>query len=49
MLYTLCQISEVDVNKELGEIQKELEGATGQRRVKLVKRLDVIYINHLSH
>ena len=35
-------LSEVDVNKELGEIQKELEGATGQRRVKLVKRLDVI-------
>ena len=30
------------LNKELGEIQKELEGATGQRRVKLVKRLDVI-------
>jgi len=27
-------LSEVDVNKELGEIQKELEGATGQRRVK---------------
>ncbi len=24
-------LSEVDVNKELGEIQKELDGATGQR------------------
>lgn len=35
-------LSEVDVNKELGEIQKELDGATGQKRTRLVKRLDVI-------
>ena len=35
-------LSEIDVNKELEEIQKELEGATGQRRTRLVKRLDVI-------
>mgnify|MGYP004443257655 FL=1 len=35
-------LSEVDVNKELEEIQKELDGATGQKRTRLVKRLDVI-------
>ena len=35
-------LSEVDVNKELEEIQKELESATGQRRTRLVKRLDII-------
>ena len=35
-------LSELDVNKELEEIQKELEGATGQKRIRLVKRLDVI-------
>ena len=35
-------LSEVDVEKELAELQKELEGATGQRRVRLVKRLDVL-------
>ena len=35
-------LSEVDVEKELAELQKELEGATGQKRVRLVKRLDVL-------
>jgi len=35
-------LCEVDVNKELEEIQKELESASGQRRTRLVKRLDVI-------
>ena len=35
-------LSEVDVQKELEELQKELENATGQRRVRLVKRLDVL-------
>ena len=35
-------LSEVDVNKELEEIQKELESASGQRRTRLVKRLEVI-------
>ncbi len=35
-------LQQVDVNKELEEIQKELEGATGQRRSRLVKRLDAI-------
>ena len=35
-------LSEVDVEKELAELQKELDGATGQRRVRLVKRLDVL-------
>ena len=35
-------LSEVDVNKELEELQKELENATGQRRIRLVKRLDVL-------
>ena len=35
-------LSEVDVEKELEGIQKELDGATGQKRIRLVKRLDVI-------
>ena len=35
-------LSEVDVDKELEELQKELENATGQRRIRLVKRLDVL-------
>ena len=35
-------LQEVDVNKELEEIQKELETATGQKRIRLVKRLDVL-------
>ena len=35
-------LSELDVNKELEELQKELEGATGQKKVRLVKRLDVL-------
>ena len=35
-------LQEVDVNKELEEIQKELENATGQKRIRLVKRLDVL-------
>lgn len=35
-------LSEVDVNKELEELQKELDNATGQRRIRLVKRLDVL-------
>ena len=35
-------LSEVDVEKELVELQKELDNATGQKRIRLVKRLDVI-------
>ena len=35
-------LSELDVEKELEELQKELEGATGQKKVRLVKRLDVL-------
>ena len=35
-------LSEVDVNKEIAEIEKELESASGQRRTRLVKRLEVI-------
>jgi DNA-directed RNA polymerase subunit beta' len=35
-------LSEVDIQKELEDLQKELTNATGQRRVRLVKRLDVI-------
>ena len=35
-------LSELDVNKELESLQKELEGATGQKKVRLVKRLDVL-------
>ena len=35
-------LSSVDLKKELDELTKELEGATGQKRVRLLKRLDVI-------
>ena len=35
-------LSEVDVDKELEDLQKELENATGQRRIRLVKRLEVL-------
>ena len=35
-------LEQVDVEKELAEVQKELEGATGQKRSRLVKRLDVL-------
>ena len=35
-------LSEVDVEKELHELQEELKNATGQRRIRLVKRLDVL-------
>ena len=35
-------LSELDVNEELENLQKELEGATGQKKLRLVKRLDVL-------
>ena len=35
-------LSMVDIQKELSEVQKELENATGQKRTRLVKRLDVL-------
>ena len=35
-------LSMVDIDKELAEVQKELENATGQKRTRLVKRLDVL-------
>ena len=35
-------LSEVDLEKELAKIQKELEGATGQKKIRLVKRLNVL-------
>ncbi len=35
-------LSEVDVEKELKQLQEELTNATGQRRVRLVKRLDIL-------
>ena len=35
-------LSMVDIQKELEEVQKELENATGQKRTRLVKRLDVL-------
>ena len=35
-------LSELDVEKELENLQKELDGATGQKKVRLVKRLDVL-------
>ena len=35
-------LSEMDVNKELADLQKELEGDTGQKKIRLVKRLEVL-------
>ena len=35
-------LSELDVNKEIENLQKEIEAATGQKKLKLVKRLDVL-------
>jgi len=35
-------LSELDVEKELEQLQSELEGATGQKKIKLVKRLDIL-------
>ena len=35
-------LTELDVDKELESLQKELEGATGQKKLRLVKRLDVL-------
>ncbi len=35
-------LKEVDVDKEVEELRKELETATGQKRIRLVKRLDCL-------
>ena len=35
-------LTELDLNVEIEALQKELEGATGQKKVRLVKRLDVL-------
>ena len=35
-------LKSIDLKKEIDEIEKELEGAQGQKRTRLVKRLDVL-------
>ena len=35
-------LKQVDLEKEIDEIKKELEGAQGQKRVRLLKRIDVL-------
>ena len=35
-------LKQVDLEKEIAEIEKELETAQGQKRIRLVKRLDVL-------
>ena len=35
-------LKEVDIDKEIDEIRKDLENATGQKRIRLVKRLDCL-------
>ena len=35
-------LKEVDVSKEVAELRKELENTTGQKRIRLVKRLDCL-------
>jgi len=41
-------LSKVDIEKELNEISKELEGAQGQKRTRLLKRIDVLDAFHKS-
>jgi len=41
-------LSKVDIEKELEEITKELEGAQGQKRTRLLKRIDVLDAFHKS-
>ena len=35
-------LEEVDIDKEVEELRKELDGSTGQKRLRLVKRLDCL-------
>ena len=35
-------LSQVDLDKEIADLNAELEGATGQKRIRLVKRLDCV-------
>ena len=35
-------LSELDVNKEIENLQKEIDASNGQKKLKLVKRLDVL-------
>ena len=35
-------LKEVDIDKEVEELRKELDGAAGQKRIRLVKRLDCL-------
>ena len=35
-------LKEVDINKEIEDLRSELEGSTGQKRIRLVKRLDCL-------
>ena len=35
-------LKRVDIDKEVEELRKELDGATGQKRIRLVKRLDCL-------
>ena len=35
-------LKEVDLDKEIENLRKELDGATGQKRIRLVKRLDCL-------
>ncbi len=35
-------LEQVDVDKEVEDLRKELDGATGQKRIRLVKRLDCL-------
>ena len=35
-------LTEVDIDKEVDALREELEGATGQKRIRLVKRLDCL-------
>ncbi|HOP65829.1 MAG TPA: DNA-directed RNA polymerase subunit beta', partial [Bacilli bacterium] len=35
-------LSEIDLNKEIELVKKDLDGSTGQKRIRLVKRLDCL-------
>lgn len=35
-------LNDVDIDKEVSELKEELKTVTGQRRVKIIRRLDVL-------
>ncbi len=42
-------LEEIDLDKLSGELKEELEGASGQKRVRILKRLEVVESFRISH